>query len=163
MSRMTQRIFLWLERRIAVAWALITATLVASIAAVYPAAERFWQYQADLEERGTPVVTMQGMLLSVNERAAVGWVRGTKHRFCEYRGVQAFSIAADGVAYDALATRVDIDETGRSKPPGNYDIGHWRIQPLVADAKAVRMYVAHRCGETIVETMIANVPLGGAP
>ena len=159
---MRARVFLWLERRIAVAWALIAAMLATGIAAVYPAAERFWQYQADLEERSNPVVTMQGTLVSANERAAVVWVRGTKHRFCEYRGVQAFSIDAAGVAYDALATRVDIDEAGRTKPPGDYDIGHWRIQPLVAGAKAVRLYVSHRCGNTVVETMIANVPLVAA-
>lgn len=164
----------WMERRVSIAWALTGVSVVALAAAAGPVLMLAWmdyrdqdrrateRVRAALEEaneRATPIVTMSGRLVSRTPTGVVLHIAGEKHRACEYRGLQAFSVDSHGAQHDAFITRADIPETGQTKPPGQYDIGRWYITPVVRDALAVRVYVTHRCGQIAVTTMIADVPL----
>lgn len=160
---MLKKSFAWMERQVALGWFLAACSILFVMAAALPAVQQFFarveQLSADAEQRARPVVTMQGSLVSLTSTTAVVHIWGTKHRDCQYMGLQAFSVGQNGLLYDALVNRIDAPETNRSKPIGAFDIGYWAINPVVENAQAVRVYVKHMCAKTEITTLIANVPI----
>lgn len=110
----------------------------------------------------SPVVRMEGRLVSHDETQALLHITGEKRRACIYLGINGYSRAPDGAWHDTAAQRVDAPADGRSKPVGLYDIGFWRVV-LKPGATTVRVAVQHDCGGRIVTTVIAEVALPPKP
>jgi hypothetical protein len=110
-----------------------------------------------------PVVDMRGTLVAYDPSgAALVHVGGSKLRDCQFIQIDSYSVSRTGILRDANEERVDdLPVDGGTKPPGTYDLGVWRIYPVVAGATAVRMYVEHSCNSRLVYTLIADVPLEG--
>lgn len=109
-------------------------------------------------DRMFPVVEMTGTLISRGDNEAVIAIGGRKLRECSYVRIQAYSVGADGNMTDAFISRTDIPESGETKPPGNFQVGTWRVWPL-PQSRGLVVYVNHLCGSRIVLTKIADIPL----
>lgn len=111
-------------------------------------------------DQGNPVVVMSGTLVKQDAESAYVHMAGTKQvnrsSECTYVRVKAYTRNAAGVMKDAYIQRVDMPEDGHNKPPGNFDIGVWRIWPK-DDASSVVVYAIHSCNGRQVRTVIADV------
>jgi hypothetical protein len=118
-----------------------------------------YRHQYDIDN---PIVTMRGVLVESNTEEVLVHMAGTKSAArsdkCTYVRVQAYTRDADGLMRDAYIKRVDMAEDGHTKPPGDFDIGVWRIWPR-GDAVAVLVFALHDCGGRQVRTKIAEVTL----
>lgn len=65
---------------------------------------------------------------------------------------------SEGLLYEAAAHRIDMEETGTSKPAGHFDIGDWRLSKKQG-ARAALLFVNHNCGGYLRFSKIADVPL----
>jgi hypothetical protein len=110
-----------------------------------------------LYTRFNPVVEMTGALVSAGPDYSIIHISGRKLRECKYISMQAFT-GKQGSRRDAEKLRVAAPDDGYSKPPGLYDLGHWRIWPTDGSDTA-EMYVIHDCDGYPVTTRIAEVRL----
>jgi len=113
---------------------------------------------ASIYDDAFPVVSMHGELVYADKDEVLIRISGVKHRSCQYLRVQAMVRSANGDMSDAYIQRADIRENGDSKPPGNYYLGEWRIWPR-SNAVEVVVNANHLCGDRLVITQIAKVPL----
>jgi hypothetical protein len=120
----------------------------------------WWPSIIEVADRATdaafPVVRSQAELISHNDGAAIIRVKMSKQRDCEYKGVQAYSRQPGDVLRDAMYERVDWPLTGRTRPVGYYDIGHWKIWPT-SGAAGVVLFAQHDCGGRLVSSLLADV------
>jgi len=107
-----------------------------------------------------PVVTMKGEMIERTPTYAVLHIYGEKHRGaeCKYLGIQAFGDRTVGLPVDLNIVRTDMPSDGKTKPPGVYDTGNWRVWPILG-VHRVRVYVEHDCLGTRVGTQIAEVDI----
>lgn len=106
-----------------------------------------------------PVTEMNGNLVHRDGDSA--WIRiaGTKTgRDCVFLSIQAYGTDDIGVRRDAMLERIDGVVDGHSKPPGEYDLGIWRIWTLGLSTGA-EVWVSHDCDGRRVVTQIAKVQL----
>ena len=106
-----------------------------------------------------PVAVMHGdVVAGPTDNYIIVHMYGRKLRGeeCVYKGTQAFGERAVGPTVDLRIARVDIPETGNTKPSGDYDIGNWRIWP-VDGVNIVRVYVTHECNGRFWATKITEV------
>lgn len=111
-------------------------------------------------ERATPVVRMQGELVRRDGLEVWVHIKGAKLRECTFAGLTAYAVDAAGVRRDANIERADgVAATGSTKLPGDYDIGIWRVWPVVSDARTVLVMVEHLCDGIAIRSVIAEVPM----
>lgn len=103
-----------------------------------------------------PVVTMTGDIVKKEPGTVTLAIQGEKHRACNYVRIQAYTKRPDGSLQDAYIRREDRPESGDTKPPGKYDIGHWKVWPI-DNSNRVVVYVQHNCNDRIVYTKIADI------
>jgi hypothetical protein len=108
-------------------------------------------------DRYFPVVTMRGEITGSSESAIVVHMAGTKNRNCKYVRLQAFAGKGD-ILRDVNLMRIDVPESGATKPQGTFDIGYWRIWP-VDKSETVLVFAQHDCDGRTVITKIAEVTL----
>ena len=110
-----------------------------------------------------PVVQMQGELVAQDATSVTLHVWGRKLRgSCRYVGISGYAGYGPSLR-DTMTERIDIAESGQTKPAGEYDIGLWKIKPT-AGADRVLMYVTHSCGPGDLRvTKIAEVFLKEQP
>lgn len=109
----------------------------------------------------SPVLTMQGEVVTREPDAVHLRIKGTKHRGkeCRFVRVYAYSIEEDGTRHGALADRVDIPASGVTHEAGPIDIGIWRVRPLHDGAERVTVFIDHNCAGRMVTSRIADVSL----
>lgn len=145
------------------AWPLVAAIVVGF--ALLPSAQREYEDWAAHREvqrqQASPVVRMAGVLVARDAHSVHIHIRGEKLRECRYAGLQAYAIDTHGVRHDANIQRADtVQDTGRTKPPGRYDLGVWRVWPITLDAVRILVAVEHLCGGSVsVRSVIAEVAL----
>lgn len=105
-----------------------------------------------------PVVVMHSKLVSRDGEYVTIHMWGEKRRGCKFLGVRGYSLSKGGELRDASIVRVDMPETGNTRPTGLFDIGHWRVWP-VSGSVAMSVYSQHDCDGRILNTMIAEVAL----
>ncbi len=143
-------------------WPVAAAILVGF--ALLPVAQREYtawsDRRAERSELARPVVAMTGRLVQRDDVSVWVHIAGTKLRPCRFLAVTGYAINAGGVRRDANIERVDgITVRGDSKPPGEYDLGLWRVWPVADDAATVLVAVEHECGGVTVRSIIAEVPV----
>jgi hypothetical protein len=108
-----------------------------------------------------PVVRMEGRIVSKDPSGSVlVHVWGEKLRDCQFIQIDSYSLSRTGILRDANEERAeDLPADGGTKPPGVYDLGVWRIYPVVAGSTRVQMFVEHSCNGRLVYTNIADVSL----
>lgn len=134
------------------------AGLLAGLVLLVPLAQSMSAQAMQAWDKMNPVVTMQGTLVSASSDEVVLSIAGTKNRDCSYVRVSAYTEWMDGSMRDAYIMRSDFPEKGDTKPRGKFQIGTWRIWPRAGGVR-VLVYVHHQCGQRLVTTKIADVPL----
>ena len=145
------------------AWPLVAA-VVAGFALLPSVQQAYAEWSARQEvqrQQASPVVRMSGTLVGRDAQSVHIHIRGEKLRECRYAGVSAYAIDTGGVRHDANIRRTDaVHDNGRTKPPGLYDLGVWRVWPITPQAVRVMVVVEHLCGSGVaVRSLIAEVPL----
>lgn len=139
-------------------WTLITAVLSGVL--ISPILFTIGNSVVDAYDNAFPVVDMRGTFVSRLDDAVVISVKGRKLRDCQFLKIGSYSIMPDGVRLDAYESRLNGGRIDKgTKPLGDFDLGHWQIQPINAQAVAVEMYVEHMCRGHITITKIAEVAL----
>lgn len=111
-------------------------------------------------QQARPVVVMHGRLVQRDAYSVWLHIAGAKLRACRYMGLTAYSVDAQGVRRDANIERSDgIESRGDTKPPGDYDLGVWRVWPVGDEAVRALVSVEHDCAGVIVRSVIAEVAL----
>lgn len=118
-------------------------------------------WATDAYDAAFPVMRMSGTLVEAGSDYADVAITGRKLRGeeCRLHSVYAYSLRSDGSRADASATRVDRPASSRLRDHGVYDIGVWRIYPVIANAARVQVWTHHVCVGRDVLSMIADVPL----
>lgn len=108
-----------------------------------------------------PVLTMTGSIVKVEASAITLKISGTKHRGeeCRLVSVYGYTLSADGIKHDAIAERVDTPAMGRIRDKGTYDIGLWRVYPVVSNAVSLEVWTHHTCVNRPVLSKISDVKL----
>jgi hypothetical protein len=111
-------------------------------------------------DAANPVVSAQATLVKVNSDEVVLHLSGTKERDCQYIGLQAYTRhTGSEIISDAYIQRVDVPETGATRPVGKFaGLGTWRIWPR-SGADVVMIYAQHACGGRLVLGKIVEVRL----
>jgi len=108
-----------------------------------------------------PVLTMEGTLIDAKKGEITVHIVGRKNRGEECRLVAVYGYTYTGdktvPRKDAVAHRIDMDETRRSRTEGYYDIGFWRVWPVGDDAKSVEVWTHHECYGRPIQTKVADV------
>ncbi len=117
----------------------------------------------DRYDAAYPVVEMTGTLLSQQTGEAIIALDGRKIRDCIYLRTRAYAIDSTGHLNDTFIARVDMPETGETRPAGDFRGGMWRVWPL-PNSRGIVVYTNHLCGSRVVVTKVANINLtkGGA-
>jgi hypothetical protein len=115
----------------------------------------------DAYDTAFPVVRMSGKLVQRDGDAVVLHISGNKLRGeeCRLLAVYGYAVDAKGLLYDAVATRIDAPATNRMREAGSYDIGLWRVQPVVPGAVGVRVVAQHDCVGRVILSTIAEASL----
>lgn len=108
-----------------------------------------------------PVLRMTGEVIERDADSVVLHIKGEKLRGeeCRLMDIHGYAVAQDGSLSDAVATRLDTPQTGRIREAGAYDIGLWRVRPVLPDARGVKVVAQHDCVGRIVLSTIAEVTL----
>lgn len=118
----------------------------------------------DAFDQAHPVVVARATLLppAAPDEVLVR-LSGRKDRDCQYIGLQAYTRrASDDALIDAYIQRVDVPETGVTRPRGSFaSLGTWRIWPR-GGAGVVLIYAQHACGGRLVVGKLAELRLPGA-
>lgn len=139
-------------------WTLITAVLTGVL--LSPILFTVGNSIVDAYDDAFPVVEMKGAFISRLDDAVVISVKGRKLRDCQFLKIDSYSVMPDGVRLDAYESRLNGGRIDKgTKPIGDFDLGHWQIQPINTQAVAVEMYVEHMCRGHITITKIAEVAL----
>ena len=143
-------------------WLIGTMVVVGAMlgGAVVPAV----QGMLDMFDQQNPVVVVRATVLSVTAEDIVVRLSGEKRRDCQYIGLQAYTRAKGArTLADAYIRRLDMPETGITRPIGTFaSMGEWRIWPR-ADAGVVLIYAQHSCGGRLVISKIADIMLPERP
>ena len=115
----------------------------------------------DAYDLAFPVLRMHGTLVKREPDAVIVHISGEKVRGdeCRLLAVYGYALMPDGRLADASATRIDVEQVGRVRDAGHYDIGHWRVVPVSMAATRVRVVTQHDCVGRVVLSTIADVPL----
>ena len=115
----------------------------------------------DAYDQAFPVLRMHGTVVARESDAVTIHIKGEKLRGdeCRLLSVYGYAVMPSGALADATAKRVDIQETGRVRDAGVYDIGHWRVVPVSKNAVRVKVVTQHDCVGRVVISTIADVPL----
>jgi len=123
-----------------------------------PVATSFTEWAAERYDSAFPVIAMTGTLLSIGDNEAVITLQGRKLRKCAYLRTHAYALDADGDMHDAYITRIDMPETGTTRPIGDFQSGMWRVWPL-PNSRGIVVYMNHLCGARVVVTRGADIDL----
>ena len=140
----------------------VAAAIVCGFALLPPMSKHYrdWAETVAIQrEQGMPVLQMAGRVVDRGQGYVVVHITGRKLRECRYAGLTAYTIDPQGVRFDAAIRREDLPQTGSTRPPGDYDIGRWRIWPTHADSRAVLVFADHLCAGVQVRSLVAEVPL----
>lgn len=148
---MTRTVADWLYRYRWFPWAVTLAILLTVVLPQHYDRMRFAMF---------PVLSMEGVLIGRVGDAAHIHIYGEKLRGieCRYIGISAFADRLVGLPVDLEIRRINIPQTGTTKPAGPWDIGVWEVRP-VQGATRVRVYTSHDCQGSLVATKVAEVPL----
>lgn len=127
-------------------------------ALLVPVGTSLTDWMADQYDRTFPVVVMTGALLSMSDNEAIVSLQGRKLRECAYIRTRAYAMDGDGDMHDTYIARVDMPETGETRPVGSFQSGVWRVWPL-PNSRAIVIYMNHLCGSRLVVTRGADIDL----
>jgi hypothetical protein len=141
---------------LSIAVGLLAAPVLSSV--VGGVVAQWWaEYDA-----ANPIVVMQGEVVTadVDEVVVRLWGKKSDQRAgeCRYVRLLAYTRSLDGVLHDAFIRRVDMPETGQTKPPGSHAFGTWRVWPTPG-AVAVLVHVLHDCAGRQVRTKALELPI----
>ena len=146
-------------------WHMLAGLLIGAL--LMPIAYREWDAWRDssamLAERGTPVIQSSGRIVERSADSVVVHITGEKLRDCKIVGIQGFSLNLSGVMTAASIVKLTAHLPQLTdRPVGPFDAGFWRIWPVSADARKVRVYVLHACNGVEVRSILAEVALDDA-
>ena len=118
----------------------------------------WWDWALRTFDDRYPVVTGTLRLVSADEKRVLLSFSLQKHRDCEYVRMIAYTQNDWNVRSDARIRRVDSEEVGYSRPPGNYDLGLWEVVPRDA-ATSVHVEALHECGGRLVKSDLGDIRL----
>jgi hypothetical protein len=113
-------------------------------------------------DAANPVLVVRARVVSVSTEDVVVSLAGEKRRDCQYIGLQAYTRqrGIDALT-DAYIRRLDIPETGVTRPIGSFrSFGEWRIWPR-GNASVVLVYANHGCSGRLVISKVAEIQLPG--
>lgn len=115
----------------------------------------------DLYDDLFPVLRMSGTLVERDGDAVLIHIRGEKIRGdeCRLLSVYGYAVMPDGRLTDATATRVDAPQQNRVRDRDHYDIGIWRVHPVLPGAVRAKVITQHDCVGRVVLSTIADVML----
>ena len=132
-------------------WALVGASFGFAVSSSI----LYWEERQD---RLGVVVKMHGELVDATQDIVVIHITGQKLRDCNYMGVQGFMRDHTGFLHESITVRIDMKETGASKPVGQFDIGYWQLVRQ-QNAVAAVVFVNHDCNGYKRFSKIADVAL----
>lgn len=115
-------------------------------------------------DMANPVLIARARVVDADAASITLEIVGEKRRDCQYIGLQAYTRAAgSSVLADAYMRRIDMPETGVTRPVGVYrSLGLWRVWPR-GQAGVVAVYAQHSCSGRLVISKVAEVLLGPPP
>jgi hypothetical protein len=137
---------------------LTIATGILFGAMLVPIGTAFADWLIERYDLAFPVVAMHGTLMSISDNEATITLQGRKLRKCGYIRLRAYAIDGDGDMHDTYIARVDVPETGETRPTGEFSSGMWRVWPL-PNSRGIVVYANHLCGSRIVVTKVADIDL----
>jgi hypothetical protein len=111
-------------------------------------------------DQANPVVVAQARVLSSTADEVVVMLSGRKERDCQYIGLQAYTRRpGDETLTDAYIRRIDLPETGATRPRGEFSsFGTWKIWPR-GSAGTLLIYVQYSCSGRLVVGKMAEVDI----
>lgn len=135
-------------------------TVLVSIALGVLATQYGMEWTDHLYDSVRPVVSMRANVASRGSDYVVVRLVAHKYRPCRYARMQAYAITAEHIMRSVYMERIDIPESGATRPVGEeFDAGLWRIWPTDG-ASSVALYAHHQCEDRQVSTRVADVKLG---
>lgn len=146
-------------------WHLFAGLIVGAV--LIPIVAREWDEWRDESHRqeqiATPVIKTHVEIAGRDAESVTVHITGEKLRPCNFVGLQAYAIDAEGVMTLANISRPDSTSPPPvTRPVGRFDAGLWRIWPLDVRAQSVRVYVVHSCNGVDVRSVFAQVSIRGA-
>ena len=121
----------------------------------------FYEYILEEYDERYPVVAMKGALIERKDNYAIVEIAGEKLRDenCIATKIFAFLETSEGVKHDVLIESADPIHAKPSRKQGFYNVGKWKISPIIPEADKLHVYIQHRCLDRDIITEIANVKL----